>query len=89
MNMYVSNLGFHVTDDELRTLFEPFGQVESAKVIADRETGRSRGFGFVKMDSDDDSNKAMAALNNKQIEGRNISVTVAREKERSNDRKRW
>jgi RNA recognition motif-containing protein len=89
MNMYVSNLGFHVTEDDLRKLFEPFGQVESAKVIADRETGRSRGFGFVKMDVDDEANKAMAALNNKQLEGRAISVTVAREKERSNDRKRW
>lgn len=89
MNMYVSNLGFHVSEDDLRKLFEPFGQVESAKVIADRETGRSRGFGFVKMDSDEESNKAMAALNNKQVEGRSMSVTVAREKEKTNNRNRW
>jgi len=89
MNMYVSNLGFHVTEEDLRKLFEPFGQVASAKLIIDRESGRSRGFGFVQMDSDTDSSKAMAALNNKEIEGRNISVAVAREKERSNDRKRW
>lgn len=87
--MYVSNLGFHVTEDDLRKLFEPFGQVESAKVIADRETGRSRGFGFVKMDSDEESNKAMAALNKKQVEGRSMSVTVAREKEKTNNRNRW
>jgi len=87
--MYVSNLGFHVTEEDLRKLFEPFGQVASAKLIIDRESGRSRGFGFVQMDSDTDSSKAMAALNNKEIEGRNISVAVAREKERSNDRKRW
>lgn len=89
MNMYVSNLGFHVTEEDLRKLFEPFGQVASAKLIIDRETGRSRGFGFVEMSVDDEANKAMGALNNKQIEGRNISVAVAREKERSNDRKRW
>jgi RNA recognition motif-containing protein len=87
--MYVSNLGFHVTEEDLRKLFEPFGQVTSAKLIIDRESGRSRGFGFVQMDVDDEANKAMGALNNKQIEGRNISVAVAREKERSNDRKRW
>jgi len=52
MNMYVSNLGFHVEEEDLRQLFEPFGQVTSAKVIKDRETGRSRGFGFVEMVSD-------------------------------------
>jgi len=87
--MYVSNLSFHVTDDDLRKLFEPFGSVESAKVITDRETGRSRGFGFVKMDSDDESNKAMAALNDQQLEGRAISVTVAKEKEKTSYKKRW
>jgi RNA recognition motif-containing protein len=88
MNMYVSNLGFHTSDDDLRKLFEAFGQVSSAKVITDRETGRSRGFGFVEMASNTEAESAMAKLNGKDIEGRAISVTVAREKTRA-DNKRW
>ena len=82
MNMYVSNLGFHTSEDDLRKLFEPFGQVSSAKVITDRETGRSRGFGFVEMASSTEASHAMSKLNGKEIEGRQISVTVAREKGR-------
>ena len=90
MNMYVSNLGFHTTEEDLRKLFEPFGQVSSAKLITDRETGRSRGFGFVEMNSDTEANEAMAKLNNKEIEGRMMNVTVAKEKtERSNNNRRW
>jgi RNA recognition motif-containing protein len=88
MNMYVSNLGFHTSDDDLRKLFEAFGQVSSAKVVTDRESGRSRGFGFVEMASSDEANTAMAKLNGKEIEGRSISVSVAREKPR-HDNKRW
>jgi RNA recognition motif-containing protein len=80
MNMYVSNLGFHTTEDELRKLFEAFGKVSSAKIITDRETGRSRGFGFVEMDSATEASEAMNKLNQKDIEGRLLSVTVAREK---------
>lgn len=67
-------------DDDLRKLFEQFGAVSSAKVITDRETGRSRGFGFVEMDSDEEANKAIKGLNSKEIEGRAMSVSVAREK---------
>ncbi len=89
MNMYVSNLSFHTADDDLRKLFEEFGAVSSAKVITDRETGRSRGFGFVEMGSDEESNAAIKALNNKDIEGRAMSVTVAREKTTRSDNKRW
>jgi len=90
MKMYVSNLGFHVSDDDLRKLFEPFGQVSSAKIITDRETDRSRGFGFVEMGSMEEGNQAMEKLNGKEIEGRSISVSIAREKEgRSDPRKRW
>lgn len=89
MNMYVSNLGFHTSEDDLKKLFEPFGQVASAKVITDRETGRSRGFGFVKMDSDTEANEAMSKLNGKEIEGRFISISLAREKENRSDSKRW
>jgi len=86
--MYVSNLGFQVQEEDLKQLFASFGEVASAKVIKDRETGRSRGFGFVEMSSDEQANKAMSALNNKEIEGRAISVSVAREKD-SNKPRPW
>ncbi len=89
MNMYVSNLSFHTTDDDLRKLFEQSGAVSSAKVITDRETGRSRGFGFVEMGADEEANAAIKALNNKDIDGRALSVTVAREKAPRADNKRW
>lgn len=89
MNMYVSNLSFHTKDDELRKLFEVFGAVSSAKVINDRETGRSRGFGFVEMESTEEGNAAIKGLNNKEIEGRAMSVSIAREKTDRGERKRW
>lgn len=87
MNMYVSNLSFHTTDDNLRELFGKFGTVTSAKVITDRETGRSRGFGFVEMAVEKEAKEAIQALNNKEVEGRALSVSVAREKKPNN--KRW
>jgi len=87
MKMYISNLSFHTTDDNLRELFEKFGNVSSAQVITDRETGRSRGFGFVEMASEAEANKSILGLNNKEIEGRAISVSVAKEKRADN--KRW
>ena len=89
MNMYVSNLSFHTGEDDLRKLFEQFGSVSSAKVITDRETGRSRGFGFVEMGADEEANAAMKDLNNKDIEGRAMTVTVAREKAPRSENKRW
>ena len=89
MNMYVSNLSFHTGEDDLRKLFEQFGAVSSAKVIADRETGRSRGFAFVEMSSDEEAKEAIKGLNNKEIEGRAMSVSVAREKSPRTDNKRW
>ena len=86
MNMYVSNLSFNTSDTELNELFSKFGTVSSAKVITDRETGRSRGFGFVEMASEDEGKAAMTGLNNKEVEGRAMSVSIAKEKtERSND----
>ncbi len=81
--MYVSNLGFQVTDDDLKSLFTPYGEVTSAKVIMDRETGRSRGFGFVEM-ADDAAEKAIQGLEGSQIEGRAISVSKARPKSDNN-----
>ncbi len=90
MNIYVSNLSFNTSDAELNELFSTFGQVSSAKVITDRETGRSRGFGFVEMPSDDEGKDAMLGLNNKEVEGRAMSVSVAREKSEGNGgRRRW
>jgi RNA recognition motif-containing protein len=80
MNMYISNLSFHTGEDDLRKLFEQYGTVSSAKIIMDRDTGRSRGFGFVNMETESEAKEAMQALNNKEIEGRAMSVTVAREK---------
>lgn len=89
MNMYISNLSFHTTDEDLKTLFGQYGTVTSAKVITDRETGRSRGFAFVEMDVVAEAQEAMKKLNNKEIEGRALSVTVAKEKSTRADNKRW
>ena len=89
MNLYVSNLGFNVTDNDLRKIFEGYGQVSSAKIITDRESGRSRGFGFVEMDSEKDGNQAISKLNGKEMDGRAISVSVAKERESRNDRRKF
>jgi RNA recognition motif-containing protein len=81
MNIYVSNLSFNTSDVELQDLFSKYGEVSSAKVITDRETGRSRGFGFVEMPNDAEGKAAMEGLNNKEVEGRAMSVSVAKERE--------
>ena len=80
MNLYVSNLSFQTFDEDLRKLFSAFGKVTSANVITDRETGRSRGFGFVEMESEKDGQDAIKNLNMKHVDGQAISVSVAREK---------
>jgi RNA recognition motif-containing protein len=80
MNLYVSNLSFHVSDEDLTNLFSAYGNVSSAKVIMDRETGRSRGFGFVEMPDEAEAKTAIKELTGKAIEGRSISVTEARPK---------
>jgi RNA recognition motif-containing protein len=79
MNMYVSNLGFQVTDEELKALFAKYGVVTSAKVITDRETGRSRGFAFVEMD-DKAGETAMKELDGSRLDDRSISVSKAKPK---------
>jgi len=81
MNLYVSNFGFDKVDDDLRELFEESGQVISTKIVMDRETGRSRGIGFVRMSSDAEGLAAILRLNNKEIEGRILQVSVAKRKE--------
>lgn len=80
MKIYVSNLSFNTSDAELNDLFAAFGSVTSAKVITDRETGRSRGFGFVEMSTDQEGKDAINGLNNKEVEGRPMSVSVAKER---------
>ena len=79
MNIFVSNLNFSVNSDSLRELFESYGEVSSAKVIEDRETGRSRGFGFVEM-GDTDGQSAIDGLNNTEHEGKVLAVSVSRPK---------
>ena len=81
MNIYVSNLSFHTSESDLNNLFSKFGTVTSAKIIMDRETNRSRGFGFIEMPSEEEGSAALFALNNKEIEGRMLSVSVAKQKE--------
>jgi len=81
MNIYVSNLSFNIQDEDLREFFAPYGEVSSAKIINDRETGRSRGCGFVEMSDDTASRKAIAELNDASIDGRNIKVMEAKPKE--------
>ncbi len=78
-NIYVGNLPYSVDDTELRELFEAHGEVVSAKVIMDRDTGRSRGFGFVEMENEDADN-AIAALNNSMVGGRALKVNQARDR---------
>jgi RNA recognition motif-containing protein len=80
MNIYVSNLSFHTTEEDLNNMFAKFGAVTSAKIIMDRESGQSRGFAFVEMPSEAEGKEAILGLNNKEIEGRSLSVSVAREK---------
>jgi RNA recognition motif-containing protein len=80
MKLYVGNLAYSVNDTTLRGLFEPFGNVESARVISDRDTGSSKGFGFVEM-ADADAQKAMGALNGREVDGRALRVNEARPQE--------
>src|SRR5271169_1218493 len=79
--LYVGNLTYGVTDGTLQQMFAPHGTVESAQVIMDRDTGRSKGFGFVEMSSDKEAQAAIAALNGKEVEGRALTVNEAKPKE--------
>ena len=80
-NIYVGNLAWSVTSDDLLELFSQYGKVVSAQVISDRETGRSRGFGFVEMESEEEAKKAIEALHGATHESRQLTVNIARERE--------
>ncbi len=82
INIYVGNLPFNTNSSELEELFAEYGSVERAQVISDRETGRSRGFGFVEMVDDTEAQTAIEALNGKDLGGRQLRVNVARDRER-------
>ena len=81
MNIHVSNLSFNVTDEDLKDFFAEYGEVTSAKVIMDKYTGKSRGFGFVEMPDDEAAKKAISELDNGVVEGRSIRVSEARPRE--------
>lgn len=81
MKIYVGNLPFSVTDDSLKTMFATHGEVESANIITDRETGRSRGFGFVQMNNDDEATKAIETMAGSEFDGRALTVNQARPRE--------
>lgn len=96
MNIYVSNLSFAVVDEDLKSYFAEYGEVTSAKVIMDKYTNRSKGFGFVEMSDDAVAQKAIAELDGATVDGRSIKVSVAKPKEErpsrpaySNSNNRW
>ena len=86
MNLYISNLSYNISDEDLRQLFADYGEITSAKVIMDRETGRSRGFGFVELSDDELAKKAIEELNQASYDGKVINITEARPREDRGDR---
>ena len=82
MNIYVGNMNFNFKDEDLSNLFTPFGNVGTAKIIMDRESGRSKGFGFVDMENDEEALKAIAALHETEVMGRKLIVNQARPQEK-------
>lgn len=89
MNIYVGNLSYGVTEDSLRAKFEEFGEVSSVKIINDKFTGKSKGFGFVEMESEADGKQAIEELNGQQFDNRNMVVNEARPKTENRDRGRY
>lgn len=86
MNLYISNLSYNISDEDLRQLFADYSEITSAKVIMDRETGRSRGFGFVELSDDELAKKAIEELNQASYDGKVINITEARPREDRGDR---
>ena len=88
MNIYVGNLAFSVSESELQAAFEAHGKVDSARIITDKHTGNSKGFGFVEMPNDAEAKAAMADLNGKDVGGRDMKVNEAKPREDNRDRNR-
>ncbi len=84
MNIYVGNLSYSTSEDNIAELFEKIGEVDSVRIITDRDTGRSKGFGFVEMTNDEEAKTAIDKLNETEFDGRNLTVNEAKPK--SNDR---
>jgi RNA recognition motif-containing protein len=82
MNLYVGSLGYDVEEAEIQRLFEQFGEVKSVRIIKDKETGQSKGFGFVEMENKEDAMKALERLNGHELNGRNIRVNLSKSKRR-------
>jgi RNA recognition motif-containing protein len=80
-NIFVGNLSFGATEDAIRSMFEAYGTVDRVNVVTDRETGRARGFGFVEMSVDAEAERAIAALNGRDLDGRTLNINEARPKE--------
>jgi RNA recognition motif-containing protein len=87
--LYVGNLSYNTHEDGLRNLFSSFGNVESAKIITDRDTGSSKGFGFVEMSTDDEARAAIAGANGQELDGRQLRVNEAMDKPRRESNYRW
>lgn len=85
MNIFVARLSYQTTEDQLRQLFEAFGTVTSVKIIFDKMEGRSKGYGFVEMEDDEEGRQAIAALNDKEVDGRNIVVKESEPREPKRD----
>lgn len=88
-NLFVGNLSYDTTEDTLRTLFAEFGQIESARLITDRHTGRSKGFAFVEMSTEQAAEEAIGGLNSKQVDGREIKVEKANPRPERDRGPRW
>ena len=89
MNIFIAGLSYNISDSDLTELFAEYGEVASARVISDRETGRSKGYGFVEMADEEAGDKAIAALNEAEVDGRKLAVSVARPKEESAPRRSY
>ena len=88
-NLFVGNLSYETTEEKLRTLFDEFGQTESVRLISDRYTGRSRGFAFVEMSTEQAAEEAISGMNNKQLDGREIKVEKAKPRPDRDRGPRW
>lgn len=89
MNIFIAGLSYNISDSDLTELFAEYGEVSSARVISDRDTGRSKGYGFVEMADEEAGDKAIAALNEAEIDGRKLAVSVARPKTESAPRRSY